>query len=371
MSETLLIATRKGLFTVTRTGFDSAFRIARTAFLGDRVSQVLIDARDGCIYAALDHGHFGAKLHRSEDGGESFREVALPAFPPKPEGVEDKNSMGKEIPWTVELLWALAAGGADEPGTLWCGTIPGGLFRTRDRGDSWELCESLWSHPGRKEWFGGGYDFPGIHSICVDPRDADRVALAISCGGVWHTRDRGQSWQLGGKGMFAAYMPPERREDPLIQDPHCMVRCAGAPEHLWVQHHNGVFRSSDDGATWKEIAEVTPSNFGFAVAVHPRDPETAWLAPAIKDEHRVPVDGRFVITRTRDGGASWQPLSRGLPQEHSYDLVYRHALAVDDSGEHLAVGSTTGNLWISGDQGDSFVAVSHHLPPIAALAWAP
>jgi hypothetical protein len=171
--------------------------------------------------------------------------------------------------------------------------------------------------------------------------------------------------------MVAGYMPPGRQSDPRIQDPHCMVQCAGQPEHFWVQHHSGVFRSTDDCASWHEIPRVPPSNFGFAVAVHPRDSNMAFFAPAIKDERRVPVDGRLVVTRTRDGGESFDVLNQGLPQEHAYDLIYRHALAIDASGDTLALGSTTGNLWISEDQGESWTAASHHLPPIAAVEFVP
>jgi hypothetical protein len=170
--------------------------------------------------------------------------------------------------------------------------------------------------------------------------------------------------------MWAAYMPPDRRDDPLIQDPHRVVRCDGAPDCLWAQHHNGIFRTTDDAASWREVTDVPPSSFGFAVAVHPDDPETAWFVPAVKDETRVPVDGRLVVTRTRDGGRSFDVLSRGLPQQHAYDIVYRHALDVDRRGESLAFGSTTGSLYLSDDQGDTWRAVSEHLPPVYCVRFA-
>jgi hypothetical protein len=265
----------------------------------------------------------------------------------------------------------LEAGGADEPGLLWAGTIPGGLFRSADRGATWELVRSLWDRPERREWFGGGAVQPGIHSICVDPRDGRRLTLGVSCGGVWHSADGGKSWENRARGMFAAYMPPQRREDPNIQDPHRVVQCAAAPEVLWAQHHNGVFRSTDGAASWQEVPEVPPSVFGFAVAVHPGDPDTAWLVPAVKDECRIPVDGKLVVTRTRDGGKSFEVLGRGLPQEHAYDLVYRHGLDVDATGRRLIFGSTTGGLWASEDGGDSWQCVSERLPPIYCARFVP
>ncbi len=122
-------------------------------------------------------------------------------------------------------------------------------------------------------------------------------------------------------------------ENPNAQDPHCLVHCAAAPETMWVQHHNGIFVSRNAGIHWDRCTDVDPSTFGFAVAVHPHDGDTAWFVPAVKDEHRIPADGRVVVTRTRDGGRSFDKLSQGLPQVDAYDIVFRHALDVDDGDD--------------------------------------
>jgi hypothetical protein len=361
MAEELIVATRKGLFLVDGGGRQAPRCLG---FLGDPVSAFLEDRRDGTLYAALNLGHFGAKLHRSEDGGASWTELPPPAFPV---GVATDKE-GEKAP-SVTLIWTLAAGGPDQPGRLWAGTIPGALFRSDDRGDTWHLVESLWNQPSRSEWFGGGYDDPGIHSVSVDPRDSSRMVIGISCGGVWMTDDAGESWTLGGKGLAAAYMPPDRVDDPTIQDPHRLAVCAAAPDTVWCQHHCGIFRSDDGGASFVQIRDVHPSAFGFAVAVHPDDPKTAWFVPAVKDECRVPVDGRVVVTRTRDGGASFETLGEGLPQENAYDLVYRHAFDVDAAGETLVMGSTTGALWLGRHGGAEWTLLSAHLPPIAQVAF--
>ena len=139
---------------------------------------------------------------------------------------------------------------------------------------------------------------------------------------------------------------------------------------MWVRHHNGIFISSDEGRAFSEITGVGPFTFGFPVVLHPRDPDTAWFVPEIKDEKRIPRDGRLVVTRTRDGAKSFVTLTNGLPQSHAYDVVYRHALAVDGTGNRLAFGSTTGGLWVSEDQGDNWVCVTHTLPPIYAVRFA-
>jgi hypothetical protein len=364
MNDKLVVSTRKGLFTVLRnTGH---WGITAVDFLGDNVSISLTDPRDGRHYAALDHGHFGVKLHRSTATG--WEEIAVPSYPPKPDGYEELDMWGRPLNWSTARIWALATGG--EPGVIWCGTQPGGLFRSTDHGASWEMIRTLWDHPKRKQWTAGGADLPGIHSICVDPRDSRRVWVGVSTGGVWFTDDAGGNWTQRGAGMRAEYVPPELTHDPVAQDVHCLVQCAAAPERMWVQHHNGIFVSSDEGRTFTEITGVEPSAFGFAVAVHPREPNTAWFVPQIKDEKRIPSGGRLVVTRTRDGGKSFDVLTEGLPQAHAYDVVYRHALALDESGERLAFGSTTGGLWVSEDQGDSWKNVTHTLPPVYALRFA-
>lgn len=366
----ILVGTRKGLFTIRKEA-RGRWKVAAASFVGDPVPMLLTDPRDGTWYAALDHGHFGTKLHRSENRGATWTEIAAPAYPPQPEDLPapDKGGDQQPVPWVLKLVWELEPGGADQPGVLWCGTIPGGLFRSTDRGESWQLNRPLWDMPARNQWFGGGADQPGIHSVSVHPEDSRRVLLGVSCGGAWETRDGGETWSNCSSGMFADFMPPERRFDPNIQDPHRVVRCAAAPDHLWTQHHNGVFKTIDGGANWAEV-KVPPSSFGFGVAVHPRDPNTAWFVPAVKDEHRVPVDGKLVVARTRDGGDSFEVLREGLPQEHAYDLVFRHALDIDGTGDQLAFGSTTGSLWVTENQGDAWTQVSAHLPPIYVVRFA-
>lgn len=365
MSDHLYVSTRKGLFRVGRR--TAGWTVEQADFLGDNVTLTLTDPRDGRSYAALDHGHFGVKVHRSTSTG--WEEVATPAYPPKPEGLEETDMWGRPLAWSTARIWALEAGGPAEPGVLWCGTLPGGLFRSIDHGESWDLVRSLWDHPDRRRWMGGGADLPGIHSIVVDPRDARHVSIAVSTGGIWFTADSGATWQQHGAGMRAEHVPPEQTHDPIMQDVHCLVQCRTRPDRMWVQHHNGIFRSDDAGRTFTEITDVRPSAFGFPVVVHPTDPDTAWFVPGIKDEKRIPPDGRLVVTRTRDGGRSFDVLTHGLPQAHAYDVVYRHALAIDRTGDRLAFGSTTGGLWVSEDQGERWMNVTHTLPPIHAVRF--
>jgi BNR/Asp-box repeat len=353
MSERMLLATRKGLLQLKRR--NGGWSIERTNFPGVAVTATLHDKRDGMLYAMLKHGHFGSKLHRSQDGGQTWSELSAPAFPAGAAGAP-----------TLFQVWTLEAGGAGEPGRLWAGALPAGLFRSDDRGEHWKLVSALWNVPEREKWFGGGYDDAGIHTISPDPRDANRLFVAISCGGVWESPDNGTSWTLHGDGMVAAYMPPELAGQKETQDPHRVARCAAAPDTMWMQHHCGIFRSIDAGRSWTSL-KLPGDDFGFAVAAHPNDPLTAWFVPAIKDELRVPRDGALSVTRTCDGGKTWQSFRNGLPQHDAYDLVYRHGLDVDQTGRQLAMGSTTGGLWVSEDAGEGWQLVNAHLPPIYAL----
>lgn len=363
--QTLLVASRKGLFVVR--GQSALWEISGHHFAGDAVSQVMVDPRNGHWYAALRLGHFGVKLRKSTDQGANWVEIAAPAFPPKP---QTGPLAADPTPWNVEMIWSLAPGSAAEPGTLWAGCMPAGLFKSEDGGQSWVLNKPLWENPRRLEWMGGGNDFPGMHSVLVDPRNAQHISVAISCGGVWQTSNRGESWTLTADGMTADYLPPGVAQDPNTQDVHRMVQCAAQPNVLWVQHHCGLYRSTNGGAQWDHLAVPAPSAFGFPVACDPQNPLRAWYAPAQADSHRYAVDGRMVVNRTDDGGATFQSFSRGLPQTHAYHLVYRHGLELAPDRNTLAMASTTGGLWISPDAGEQWHCVSRDLPPIAAVGWA-
>ena len=357
----LSVATRKGLFELSaRNGSD--WTIDAVHFVGEPVTAALHDAASGRSVAALRMGHFGVKLRVSDDRGKTWEEVASPAYPPKPEGIEDSNS------WALDQVWILEGFAQQQPGRLWAGTNPGGLFRSDDGGRSWRLIESLWNMPERKEWMGGGYDVPGIHSICVHPSDPDDIVVGVSCGGAWRTRDGGETWTVG-NGMRATFMPPESQLNPVIQDPHRIVQCNANPNVLWTQHHCGIWKSTDRGANWVQISAARPSSFGFAVVVHPRLADTAWFMPLVSDEKRVPVNGQVVATRTIDGGATFDVLHAGLPQRDAYDMVYRHGMDISADGSRLAAGSTTGSLWVSDNAGESWQTVGVNLPPIYAVRF--
>ncbi|HQY27544.1 MAG TPA: exo-alpha-sialidase [Burkholderiaceae bacterium] len=371
MSHRAWVATRKGLFELRRAR--AGWGISSVAFLGEPVSAVLPPdpAEPGRpMIAALNLGHFGVKCHASDDAGRNWREVSAPLYPPQPRDSQD------DVEWKLVQIWTLAGNG----GTVWAGTLPGGLFRSDDGGASWRINEPLWTDPRRREWSGGGYDAPGIHSIVLDPRNLDphkrdparqRMLVGVSTGGAWASDDGGASWASSARGMRADYMPPEHAFDETAQDVHRIVACASSAAHLWCQHHNGIWRSTDAGGSWQQVTGVPVSDFGFTVAADPNDPSRAWFVPAVADQRRVPVGAALAVLRTDDGGHTFTALREGLPQAHCYDLVYRHGLDVGVDGRTLMMGSTTGGLWSSDDGGDHWQTVSTSLPPIHAVVLEP
>jgi photosystem II stability/assembly factor-like uncharacterized protein len=383
MSERILVGTRKGTFVVEKVAGSWRPRLVGHAGIGSNF--VVRDPYTGTLWALLGHGHWGAKLSRSRDDAASWEDASQIAYPEGARYLDGFDPATGEMPRfkdaTLLQLWCMAFGPA---GRIYVGTIPGGLFVSQDGGESFELNRPLWNHPSRggdlfagdgngvTHWFGtpaseGGEFAPGIHSILVDPRDPDRILVAISTAGVLESTDAGQSWHGRNRGMTNDYLP-----DPAAQwghDAHLIEHCPAQPDHVWQQNHSGVFYSRDGAVTWTKVSAPDEGvHFGFPVAVDPEDGRTAWLVPAKADDQRMAIDGGLFVARTHDGGQTWTRLREGLPQEHAYDVVLRHALG--NRGDLLALGSTTGNLYVSENRGDRWQAVAHHLPPIYSVRFA-
>jgi photosystem II stability/assembly factor-like uncharacterized protein len=358
MLNTILLGTRKGLIAYTMK--KNRWEVENVSFEGAPVSIAYADPRNGTWWASLDYGHWGVKLHRSHDRGKTWEEITAPAYP---EGEVIKDN----IPATTRYIWAMAHGGNNFPSRLWIGTDPGGLFMSEDAGNSFRLVESLWKHPTRKDgWFGGGRDQPGIHSIIVDPRNEDRIHVAISCAGVFESTDAGKTWAIRNKGMRAEFLPDPNAETGY--DPHILVAAPTNPDVLWQQNHCGIFRSTDGALNWIDIGQPEgPARFGFAIAVAEDNPDQAWVAPADSDMIRTSIKGALCICRTDDGGKTWKRLSKGLPQENCFDITYRHALAT--SGDAVAFGTTTGNFFISPDRGENWQTINNYLPMIHSVQF--
>jgi photosystem II stability/assembly factor-like uncharacterized protein len=389
MSDRILVGTRKGTFLVDRGS--GRWRATLAGHAGGSCNYAARDPFTGTMWALLGFGHWGAKLSKSTDEGKTWSDAAQIKYPEGARynvgfvpGEDPATTAGKKPVFKEATLLKLWTIGFGPGGRVFVGTIPGGLFESRDGGESFELNRPLWNHESRggdlfagdgngiTHWSGtpaseGGEFAAGIHSIVVDPRNPDRVLVAVSTAGVLETTDGGKSWRGRNQGMLNDYLP-----DPAAEwghDAHYVELCAGQPDHVWQQNHSGVFYSSDGAASWKKVSDPKVGvHFGFPVAADARDGKTAWLVPGRGDDQRMAIDGGLFVARTRDGGQSWQQLREGLPQGNAWDVVYRHALSA--SGDRLAFGSTTGNLYVSENQGDSWLTIGNNFPPIYSVRFA-
>jgi molybdopterin converting factor small subunit len=352
----VLAGTRKGLL-VLRGRRGGRLEVVARRFAGQPVEYAVRDPRDGRCFASVTHGHFGPHLFSAADPAApdaAWEQASGPAFP------ADTGA-------TVQRIWVVEP--ASEDGVLWAGVAPAALFRSDDGGRSWELVRGLWDVPGRAEWQPG---FGGLclHSICPWPGEPAKLAVGISSAGVWVTEDGGASWRRGTSGLVPRYIPEEARATTTAFCIHKLLRAEREPRTLYMQFHGGVYRSDDTGLTWSDIGTGTglPADFGFPMVLDPRDPARAFVIPLVADADRVTPDGRLRVYETVDRGASWRPLTAGLPQENAYLTVLRQAFG-HDGGDPLGLyfGAESGDLFASADGGRTWSTAISGLPAILSV----
>jgi len=361
---TLLVATRKGLWTLASDAARSRWTLAGPRFLGHNLHHVLADPRDGkCWLAAARTGHLGPTVFRSADRGRTWSEASKPpAF---------RSDGGR----SVDHVFWLTPGHASEPGVWYAGTSPQGLFRSVDGGATWAGVAGFNEHPQRKAWCGGDQDGtpdgPKMHSILVDPRDAGHLYLAMSSGGVFESTDGGADWKPMNRGVRADFLPQPAPE--FGHDPHCVRFAGSSPDRLWQQNHCGLYRLDRPSTEWVDVGVGMPKSVGavgFPIVAHPRDPDAAWIFPMDGADvwPRTSPGGRPAVYRTLDGGRTWRRQSQGFPASQAWWTVKRQAMTVDArEPAGLYVGTTSGEVWGSRDEGRSWRCLARNLPQIQAV----
>lgn len=354
----LSVGTAKGLFLFTSDPARRRWRVRGPMLPGLEINHATIDPRTTTLYATANSPWYGSRLTYSTNLGRSWQEASGPSFP-------------KDSGLKLDRIWHIEPGPAAEPKVLFCGVAPAALFRSDDGGKSWEEVDGLTSHPSRPRWEPGAGGLC-LHSILIDETNPSRMWVGISAVGVFRTEDGGKSWTALNQGVRAEFRPDKYPE--FGQCVHDVVFAGGgdgasAPQRLYQQNHCGVYRSDDGAGSWKEITEGLPSDFGFPIAAHPRNPDVAYVVPLQGAELRSPPEGKLRVWRTRNAGGSWEPLSNGLPQTRAFMGLYREAFtadAYDPAGLYL--GTNTGNLYASTDEGETWRKLTTDLPPVYSLS---
>lgn len=354
--ETIVLAgTRKGLFIGRSDGDRYTWEWDEPRFAFDEVYSCAVDKRQDRVRLFSGNASLwlGAQVHRSDDLGGSWESTPNggPSFP-------------EEIDASVKRVWQVVPGTRDD--VVYAGVEPGAIFRSDDRGETFGLVRGLWDHPHRTEW-NEGFGGQAFHTILPHPTNPESVVAAISTGGVYRTRDDGETWTACNQGIRADFMPEDMQYPEFGQCVHKISRHPERPKRLYLQNHGGVYRSDDEGDTWDYIGDGLPSDFGFCIAVHPREPDTIWVFPIGGGDNRFPPGNKARVWRSRDAGEAWTELGEGLP-DRFHVAVMRDAMCTDDHDRPgLYFGARNGSVYASLDDGDSWSEIVRDLPDVVTV----
>ena len=350
MTVLILVGTRKGVFRLRADAGRSDWELDGPLLTGWEVFHAIRDPRSGALHACTNNAVYGATVHRSTDDGASWE---------RSEGL----GLPEDSELTLERTWHVEPGHRSQPETLWLGAAPGALFRSDDGGATWQTVRGILEHPTREKWMPGAGGMC-CHSISLDVDDPQRLYVGISAAGSFRTDDGGETWTPANANVAADFMPDPYPE--VGQCVHKLLAHPQRPERLWQQNHCGVYRSDDGGESWVRLdGNGLPSDFGFALALHPRDPDTAWVVPEEGADSRVTCGGRLGVYRTRDAGASWE---LHPAHDRAWVAVLREGGASDTLDPvGVYVGTQSGSIFVSPDEDESWIEAARHLPPILSV----
>jgi photosystem II stability/assembly factor-like uncharacterized protein len=360
----VLVGTRKGAFVLSSDGKREKWDVSGPHFAGWEIYHVKGSPADpDRLYASQTSGWFGQVMQRSDDGGATWNPVGN-AF--AYDGVPGTHQWydGTPHPWEFARVWHIEPSLTD-PDVAYAGVEDAALFKTTDGGATWNELSGLRKHGSGPHWQPGAGGMC-LHTILLDPKDPERIFVAISAAGAFRSDDAGASWTPINKGLRSAQIPDEDAEVG-----HCVHNLAmhpSRPSTLFMQKHWDVMRSDDAGDSWREVSGNLPTDFGFPIDVHAHEPETVYVVPIKSDSEHFPLDGKLQVYRSRTGGDEWEPLTRGLPQQNCYVNVLRDAMAVDSLDAcGIYFGTTGGQVYASNDAGDSWNPIVRDLPAVLSV----
>ncbi len=360
----VLVGTAKGAFVLTADGARDDWKVDGPHFGGWEVYHLAGSPVDpDRLYASQSTSWFGQLIQRSDDGGRSWNPVGNEFTYHGVPGTHQWYD-GTPHPWEFARVWHLAPS-LTEADTVYAGVEDAALFKSTDGGASWDELSGLREHGTGPAWQPGAGGLC-LHTIVQHPTDTDRMLVAISAAGVFRTDDGGSSWRPANAGLSSEAIP-----DPDADVGHCVHKLAlhpSRPETVFMQKHWDVMRSDDGGSSWTEVSGDLPTDFGFVIGVHAHEPETVYVVPIKSDSEHYPIDGALQVFRTRTGGGEWEPLTAGLPQENAYTNVLRDCLAIDALDPcGLYVGTTSGDVFASADDGDHWSPIVRGLPRVMSV----
>jgi photosystem II stability/assembly factor-like uncharacterized protein len=360
----VLVGTRKGAFVLTSDAKRTDWKVDGPHFGGWEMYHVTGSPADpDRLYASQSTGWFGQMIQRSNDGGQTWNPVGNEF---RYEGVPGTHQWydGTPHPWEFARVWHLEPSSTD-PDKVYAGVEDAALFASEDGGGSWQELPGLREHGSGPQWQPGAGGMC-LHTIMIDPRQPERMYVAISAAGAFRTDDAGKTWKAINHGLQSEGIP-----DPDAEVGHCVHRLAmhpTRPDVLYMQKHWDVMRSDDAGDNWYEISGNLPTDFGFAIDVHAHEPETVYVVPITSDSLHYPPDGKLRVYRSRSGGNEWEPLTKGLPQSDCYVNVLRDAMAVDSLDScGIYFGTTGGQVYGSADSGDTWQPIVRDLPAVLSV----